>query len=59
MILTAAVAARYREVLERHLAALRAVAERTHCAYSRFVAGSDLAAFVTGDLARTGLVRRR
>jgi len=59
MILTAAVAARYREVLERHLAALRAVAERTRCSYNRLVAGSDLAAFVTGDLARSGLVRRR
>jgi uncharacterized protein (DUF58 family) len=59
MILTATVAARYREVLEHHLAALRAVAERTRCSYTRLVAGSDLAAFVTGDLARSGLVRRR
>ena len=59
MVLTAAVAARYREVLERHLAALRAVAERSRCSYTRFVAGSDLAAFVSGDLARSGLVRRR
>ena len=59
MVLDAAVAARYREVLDRHLAALRAVAERTRCSYSRFVAGTDLAAFVTGELAATGLVRRR
>ena len=59
MIITATVAERYREVLERHLAALRAVAERTRCNYSRYVAGDDLAAFITGDLARTGLVRRR
>lgn len=59
MVVTTAVAAQYREVLERHLAALRAVAERTRCSYARFVAGSDLAAFVTGDLARNGLVRRR
>jgi uncharacterized protein (DUF58 family) len=59
MILTAAVAERYREVLERHLAALRAVAERTRCNYSRYVTGDDLATFVTGELARTGLVRRR
>ena len=59
MVLTAAVAERYREVLERHLAALRMVAERTRCAYALHVAGTDLATFVTGQLARTGLVRRR
>lgn len=59
MVLTAAVADRYREVLERHLAALRMVAERTRCAYAMHVAGTDLATFVTGQLARTGLVRRR
>ncbi len=59
MVLTTAVAARYREVLEAHLVALRAVAERTRCTYARYVAGSDLAAFVTGELTRTGLVRRR
>jgi len=59
MTLTTAVAARYREVLEQHLAALRAVAERTRCSYSRYVAGSDLAAFVAGDLAAHGMVRRR
>jgi hypothetical protein len=59
MSLTAAVVARYREVLERHLDALRAVAERTRCSYSRWTAGSDLAAFITGDLAAHGLVRRR
>jgi uncharacterized protein (DUF58 family) len=59
MVVTAAVAARYHEVLEAHLAALRAVAERTRCTYARYLAGSDLAAFVAGDLARTGLVRRR
>jgi len=59
MVLTATVAERYREVLERHLAALRLVAERTRCAYALHVAGTDLATFVTGQLARTGLVRRR
>ena len=59
MVLTASVVTRYQEVLEAHLAALRAVAERTHCSYARHLAGSDLGAFVTGELARTGLVRRR
>jgi hypothetical protein len=59
MVLTAAVAARYRDVLARHLAALAAVAERCRCTYARFVAGTDLAAFVAGELAGRGLVRRR
>ena len=59
MVLTASVVTRYQEVLEEHLAALRAVAERTRCTYARHLAGDDLAAFVTGELARTGLVRRR
>jgi uncharacterized protein (DUF58 family) len=59
MVVTTAVAARYQAVLARHLAALGAVAERTRCPYARFVAGGDLAAFVTGDLAASGLVRRR
>jgi hypothetical protein len=59
MILTAAVAERYREVLDRHLAALRTVAERCRCRYARYVARTDLGAFVSGALAETGLVRRR
>lgn len=59
LVLTAAVAERYREVLARHLAALRAVAERCRCRYARYVAGTDLTAFVSGTLAEIGLVRRR
>ncbi|MCC6765840.1 MAG: DUF58 domain-containing protein [Deltaproteobacteria bacterium] len=59
MVLTSAVAGRYREVLEAHLAALREVAARTRCTYARWTAGTDLATFVTVDLAQTGLVRRR
>lgn len=59
LVLDAAVAERYREVLDGHLAALRAVAERTRSAYARYVAGTDLATFVTGELGATGLVRRR
>ncbi len=57
--LDAGIAALYGEVLDRHLSALRAVAERTRCSYSRLVAGTDLGTFVTGELARAGLVRRR
>jgi len=59
MVLTAGVAARYRDVLDAHLAALAAVAERTRCTYARHRAGADLAHFVTTELGRTGLVRRR
>lgn len=59
LVMTAAVAARYHDLLTAHLTALRGVADRTRCSYTRLVAGSDLVAFVTDDLARTGLVRRR
>ena len=59
LVMTATVAARYQEVLAAHVAALRAVAARTRCSYTRLIAGSDLATFVTDDLARAGLVRRR
>jgi len=59
LVMTAAVAAGYQEVLAAHVAALRAVADRTRCSYTRLVAGSNLVAFVTDDLARAGLVRRR
>jgi uncharacterized protein (DUF58 family) len=59
LVMTGAVAARYQEVLASHVAALHAVADRTRCSYTRMVAGSDLVAFVTDDLARAGLVRRR
>ncbi len=57
--LTAGVAERYREVLALHLGAITAVAERCRCRYARYVAGSDLAGFVSGTLAEIGLVRRR
>jgi uncharacterized protein (DUF58 family) len=57
--LTRAAVAEYRAVVEAHLAALRALAERTRSLYARLVAGSSVADFVTGDLARLGLVRRR
>jgi uncharacterized protein (DUF58 family) len=57
--LTRAAVAEYRTVVAAHLAALRAFAERTRSLYARLVAGSSVADFVTGDLARLGLVRRR
>jgi len=59
MAMTPEVEARYQAVLAAHLAALAAVAERTRASYTRVVAGSDVAAFVVGDLARQDLVRRR
>jgi len=57
--LTRAAIAEYRAVVETHLAALRALAERTRSLYARLLAGSSVGDFVTGDLARLGLVRRR
>jgi len=45
--------------VEAHLAALRALADRTRSLYARLVAGSSVGDFVTGELARRGLVRRR
>ena len=59
LVLTATIAERYREVLALHLDALAAVAERCRCRYARYVAGTDLAQFVSGTLAEIGLVRRR
>jgi hypothetical protein len=50
---------RYRAVLEDHLAALAALAAETRSRYARLVAGADVAAFVTTELARLGVLRRR
>jgi hypothetical protein len=57
--LTRAAIAEYRAVVAAHLAALRALADRTRSLYARLVAGTSVGDFVTGDLARLGLVRRR
>jgi uncharacterized protein (DUF58 family) len=57
--LTASARTRYAALLDAHLAALGALAVRTGAAYARLVAGTPVAAFVTGDLARQGVVRRR
>jgi hypothetical protein len=57
--LTPTLRARYRTLLAGHLAALRAVAERTQAAYACLVAGDSLPDFVAVELGRLGLVRRR
>lgn len=57
--LTPALRARYRALLAGHLAALRAVAERTQAPYACLVAGDSLPDFVAVELGRLGLVRRR
>jgi hypothetical protein len=59
VVLTAAVRARYRALLDAHLAALEGLAERTGSLYARLVTDASVHAFVTGTLARRGLVVRR
>jgi uncharacterized protein (DUF58 family) len=57
--LTPAAQARYRALLEAHLEALAALADRTSTTYARLVTDGDVGAFVTVELARRGLIRRR
>ena len=57
--LTAAARARYRALLDGHHAALVALAERTRTTYARLTSDADVGAFVTAELARLGVVRRR
>ncbi len=57
--LTRAARARYTALLEAHLEALRGIAERTETPYARLVTGAAVDAFVTTELARLGVVRRR
>lgn len=59
VLVTATVRRRYQALLADHLAALRAVAERTQAVYARLVAGEPIEEFVSGELGRLGLVRRR
>ena len=56
---TPAVRTRYRTLLAAHLAALGAVAERTRTTYARLSSDASVAEFVTVELGRLGLVRRR
>jgi uncharacterized protein (DUF58 family) len=57
--LTPAVLARYRALLGRHFETLGALAARLRATYARLVTGTDVHAFVTGDLARLGVTRLR
>ena len=59
IVLTAAVRSRYDALLAAHLAAIRAVAERNRALHAMLVTDDPVADFVTGPLARLGLVRRR
>jgi uncharacterized protein (DUF58 family) len=55
----AAACAAFRALLARHCAALAAAAARVGGRSVRLVADEDVGAFVTGPLARAGVVRRR
>jgi uncharacterized protein (DUF58 family) len=59
VVLTPAVLARYREMLDQHLRALEALAERSETAYARLVSDASVAEFVTVELPRLGVIRRR
>ena len=59
MTLTPAALAQYRDLLAAHLEALGTVAERAQAGYARLDTDDDVATFVTVELARRGLVRRR
>jgi uncharacterized protein (DUF58 family) len=57
--LTSAVRARYQALVAEHEAALAALAVRSEALWARLVSDESVAGFVTGELARLGLVRRR
>ena len=57
--LTADAIARYRTALAEHLAALEALAVRNGATYARLVTDQGVGAFVTGELPRLGLLRRK
>jgi hypothetical protein len=57
--LTRAALERYEALLAGHLAALEALARRTETTYARMTTASTVGEFVTGELARVGVVRRR
>ncbi len=59
MVLTATARAHYDALLAEHLRALADLAARSRATYARLVSDADVSAFVTGELARLGLVRRR
>ncbi len=57
--LTAAVLASYAAVLDEHLRALEALAERTRSVYARLITDASLAELLTVELPRRGIIRRR
>jgi uncharacterized protein (DUF58 family) len=57
--LTADALGRYRAALTTHLAALEALAVRNGAAYARLVTDEGVGAFVTHELPRLGILRRR
>jgi uncharacterized protein (DUF58 family) len=59
VVLTASIRARYQALLGAHLARIEAIAERTRALYGRLISDTDVAGFVTGELAGAGLVRHR
>jgi uncharacterized protein (DUF58 family) len=59
MALDAASLTRYRELLDDHLARLAAAAARAEVTYARLVSDASVPGFVTGELARLRVVRRR
>ncbi len=59
IVLTDAVLGRYRELLAAHLGALAALAERARSSYARCTTATPVATFVTTELPRLGIVRRR
>ena len=59
IVLTPDVRSRYDALLADHLTAVEAAARRHDVPYARLVTGTPVSDFVTGPLARLGLVRRR
>ena len=59
VVLTAAVRARYRELLAEHLRALEELAVRTRSAYARLATGTSVREFLAVELPRLGVLVRR
>ena len=59
MVLTDAALDRYRVLLAAHLAALATIAEHAGTAYARCATGTPVSSFVTTELPRLGILRKR
>ena len=59
VVLTRTALARYHTLLRDHMTALAALAAGSEATYAHLTTGRSVAEFVTTDLARLGLVRRR